>query len=229
MVEDVLRLLPPILAAIAAGAILGIDREMRGRPAGLRTHILVCVASAGLMLAPSHQQMWLDPTRAASEAVLDPTRMGQGIMTGIGFLGAGVIFRNGFTVHGLTTAAALWMAAGIGILFGLEFYAAGWLTTAVGALVLVALHWVDYRLPGDKLADTVIRYARGKELDVTALQARLESTGCTVREQGYRLLDGGLAVEQAVILKVRGRLDAFALGQAIQAIDGVVGLDIKPR
>ena len=94
-----------IIVALVAGALIGYERSYRGRPAGFRTHALVCMASAMLMLVTVYEAHWV---RDLGEARLDPTRMAQGIMTGIGFLGAGVIMQEGFSVRGLTTAASIW-------------------------------------------------------------------------------------------------------------------------
>ena len=106
------------------GALIGLERSFHGRPAGFRTHALVCVASALLMLVTVYQNEWM--TQVTIDAIrTDPTRMAQGIMTGIGFLGAGVIFKEGLTVRGLTTAASIWMTAAIGILVGIGFWFAG--------------------------------------------------------------------------------------------------------
>src|SRR4026207_1071391 len=108
------------LAALLAGALIGYERSYHGRPAGFRTHALVCTASSLLMLVTVYEAHWV---RATADLVrLDPTRMAQGIMTGIGFLGAGVIMKDGLSVRGLTTAASIWITAAIGILTGIGFY-----------------------------------------------------------------------------------------------------------
>ena len=99
-IEMILRL----VAALGAGACIGYERSFHGRPAGLRTHVLVCLASSLLMLVTVYEDEWV---RGSSEVRLDPTRMAQGIMTGIGFLGAGVIVKEGLNVRGLTTAASI--------------------------------------------------------------------------------------------------------------------------
>ena len=107
-----------LLAAILAGGLIGLERSFRGRPAGFRTHTLVCLASAVLMLVPDYEWQ-LAQLNATDSIRMDPTRMAQGIMTGIGFLGAGVIFKEGITVRGLTTAASIWITAALGILIGI--------------------------------------------------------------------------------------------------------------
>ena len=120
-------MLARIFGAVAIGALIGLERSFHGRPAGFRTHALVSVASALLMLVTVYQNEWM--TQVSLEAIrTDPTRMAQGIMTGIGFLGAGVIFKEGLTVRGLTTAASIWVTSAIGILIGIGF----WMPALIG-------------------------------------------------------------------------------------------------
>src|SRR6478672_4780153 len=117
-----------LLSAVLAGGLIGYERSYHGRPAGFRTHALVCTASSLLMLVTVYEAHWV---RAAADLVrLDPTRMAQGIMTGIGFLGAGVIMKEGLSVRGLTTAASIWITAAIGILAGIGF----WYPAGLGVL-----------------------------------------------------------------------------------------------
>jgi putative Mg2+ transporter-C (MgtC) family protein len=102
-----------LLAALVAGSLIGYERSFHGRPAGFRTHALVCTASSVPMLVTVYEAHWM---RASEHLVqIDPTRMAQGIMTGIGFLGAGVIIKEGLSVRGLTTAASIWITSAIGI------------------------------------------------------------------------------------------------------------------
>ena len=96
----------PILGAVVAGGLIGFEREWRGRAAGFRTHILVSLASALLMLAAMGQADWAFRALPDENIVTDPTRMAHGVLTGIGFLCAGVIFRTGFSIHGLTSAGS---------------------------------------------------------------------------------------------------------------------------
>ena len=112
--SDFWTVLLHLSVALVAGALIGIERSYHGRPAGFRTHALVCLASSLLMMVTLYQWKWL-PGVPMDTVRTDPTRMAQGIMTGIGFLGAGVIFKEGVTVRGLTTAASIWVTAAIGI------------------------------------------------------------------------------------------------------------------
>jgi uncharacterized membrane protein YhiD involved in acid resistance len=103
MGHDDLVIIGRVAGALVIGALIGFERTFHGRPAGFRTHSLVCIASAILMIVTVYQNQWM--TLLDHDAIrTDPTRMAQGIMTGIGFLGAGVIFKEGLIVRGLTTA-----------------------------------------------------------------------------------------------------------------------------
>jgi putative Mg2+ transporter-C (MgtC) family protein len=134
------------LAAILGGAI-GVERELRDREAGIRTHLLVSLGSALFTLVSAYG---FHEFLTSGDAVVraDPTRIAAQIVTGIGFLGAGAIIRDGLSVRGLTTAATLWVVAGIGMACGAGWYWAAVITTlftivALGPLRAVAYKWID--------------------------------------------------------------------------------------
>ena len=131
MTSDLLVIGRLLLAALLGGAI-GYERELHGRAAGLRTHILVCIGSALIMLTAEHL---FDVY--AGRAVIDPGHIAAQVVSGIGFLGAGTIMQSQGSVRGLTTAAGLWSAAGIGLAAGCGFYIGAFSATA---LVLIALY-----------------------------------------------------------------------------------------
>jgi len=148
-----------MLGAAAAGGLIGAEREYRASPAGFRTHILVSLSSALLMLGAVHQIHWLTDT--PEEIVrIDPVRMAHGVLTGIGFLCGGVIFREGLSVRGLTTAASLWTTAALGILFGVGFYLLAIGATVATLLVLAAADITERFLPQRRFAELKIRYRR---------------------------------------------------------------------
>jgi putative Mg2+ transporter-C (MgtC) family protein len=129
--EVVLRL---VVAAVLGGAI-GVERELREREAGLRTHLLVSVGAALFTLVSAYA--FTDFRYGLESGItLDPTRIAAQIVTGIGFLGAGAIIRQGLSIRGLTTAAGVWAVAAIGMAAGAGYYVAAFVTTAV---VLVGL------------------------------------------------------------------------------------------
>ena len=138
------RIVVSLLAALTAGGLIGLERSHRGRQAGFREHTLVCVATCQLMLIGVFD--WHSGAIVAHPYDVSASRIIQGIMTGIGFLGAGGIIKEGFSVRGLTTAASIWMTASIGILIGVEFYFPALVTTLLTLGALTLLRWLEERL-----------------------------------------------------------------------------------
>ncbi len=135
-----------VLAAVLGGAI-GLERELREREAGLRTHLLVSVGAALFTMISAYA--WTDWHFSNREGlVFDPTRIAAQIVTGIGFLGAGAIIRQGLSVRGLTTAATLWVVAAIGMASGVGYYEAALVTTALVLISLWPLRILAYRMSG---------------------------------------------------------------------------------
>ena len=132
------------LAAVLGGAI-GLERELREREAGLRTHLLVSVGAALFTLVSAYA--WTDWTFSTADGlVFDPTRIAAQIVTGVGFLGAGAIIRQGLAVRGLTTAASLWLVAAIGMAAGVGWWQAATIATAGALLTLWPLRAMAHRL-----------------------------------------------------------------------------------
>ena len=128
-----------ILLALGCGAAIGYERTKRYKEAGIRTHCIIAIASAILMILSKYGYndvaCVIDGTRTA-----DPARTAAQIITGIGFLGAAVIYKQGFSIHGLTTAAGIWATSGIGMILGAGMYAIGIFSTALILVVLFVLH-----------------------------------------------------------------------------------------
>jgi putative Mg2+ transporter-C (MgtC) family protein len=168
-----------LLAALALGGALGLERSYHGRPAGFRTHALVGLASGALMLVSVYESEWFHAT-GVLRTTIDPTRMAQGIMTGIGFLGAGVIMREGLTVRGLTTAASIWITAGIGILAGIGFYLPAMMTTVIALGALSGFRWIERNIRTEAYAQLVVSFIADRaprQDDVVAL----------IKEQGFSM------------------------------------------
>jgi len=175
-----------LVAALVAGGLVGLERSHRGRPAGFRTHALVCLASTLLMLVTVYGGHWI-PRATNVTLVLDPTRMAQGIMTGIGFVGAGAIIKEGFSVRGLTTAASIWATAAIGILAGVGFYFAAAVGTVLALGTLSLFRWVEARLPTESYASFMVRFKRGTAMPEAELRRLVSAHGFSVYNMSYRL------------------------------------------
>jgi len=218
----------PILAAIAAGGAIGLEREYQGRPAGIRTHILVCLASTILMLAAVYQVDWM--TGTPQEVIrIDPVRMAHGVLTGIGFLCAGVIFREGFTVRGLTTAASLWITSSLGILYGISLHGLAVAGTVATLFVLGGLRLFENRLPHQRHVDVVVRYRRETPVKETEFLALFARVGFQPDIVVHRLLAEGEGVELAATFQGAKQLDCQAINDALLSDPRVVAFELSPR
>lgn len=171
-------------AALAAGGAIGLERTFHGRAAGFRTYALVCMGSAMAVLIAVYPNGWL---RAGESNAGDLTRIVQGILTGIGFLGAGVIVKYGFSVRGLTTAASIWTTAVIGVLIGAGYY---WEAGASVLLVLGALsvfRRIEDRLDKENYAQVMLGVTREAGLSKPAIDALMAQAGLRVEEVSYGL------------------------------------------
>ncbi|MDQ0340151.1 putative Mg2+ transporter-C (MgtC) family protein [Caldalkalibacillus uzonensis] len=130
-----------LLLATLLGGLVGLEREQSNRPAGFRTHILVCVGSALIMLISIYGfEEYIKERSQYGYVVADPARLAAQVVSGIGFLGAGTILVHGFAIRGLTTAASLWVVAGIGLALGAGFYFGAILSTGLVLLSLIVLN-----------------------------------------------------------------------------------------
>jgi putative Mg2+ transporter-C (MgtC) family protein len=144
--QETVRVVIRMLAALLAGGIIGLQREVSGKAAGLRTHMLVCAGTTLFVLAAIDAGMEQDAL----------SRVIQGLVTGIGFLGAGAIMRTGVGIRGLTTASMIWVNAAIGVAVGGGEYRLAIIATGVTLLVLVVLtpveRWIERRTPAEPQA-----------------------------------------------------------------------------
>lgn len=143
-----------VLAAVLSG-IIGFEREFHGRAAGFRTHILLCVGSVLIMLTSMHIF-----DSYAGRVACDPARIAAGVVTGIGFLGAGTIMRSRASVRGLTTAASLWVVSGIGLAVGSGFYFAAVITTLIAMVTLMLFSRLEHTMIRKDWYKTIIIEAK---------------------------------------------------------------------
>jgi putative Mg2+ transporter-C (MgtC) family protein len=214
-------------AAWLAGSLIGAERSFHGRPAGFRTHALVCLASALLMLITAYQQDWF-PMAVNDTVRMDPQRMAQGIMTGIGFLGAGVIFKEGLSVRGLTTAASIWITAAVGILYGVGFYYPAILATLATIGTLALFRWIEERMPSQYYALHVLRFARAKTQPEGKVRKFINDHGFSVANMSYRLDDGGKVFEYRMSIRTIDQRNITRLVEGYRKREDVLEFRVSP-
>ncbi len=176
-IEIIIRLL---LGAIVGG-IIGFERSTHGRAAGFRTHLLVCVAGVLIMTVSEYYHylsLW-DP----SYIRVDPARLAAGAITGVGFLGAGVIVKSGLNIQGLTTAACLWIVSAIGLSIGSGLYVAGLVSFVITYLSLWLLRRIEDKMPRLSYKSmTIVMEGRGDEESVRSV---IEKCGASMGRIDY--------------------------------------------
>jgi putative Mg2+ transporter-C (MgtC) family protein len=177
-----------LLGALFLGMLVGYERSFHGRAAGMRTYGLVCMASAALTAFHAYVPYWFGGN-GVHVVVTDPTRVIQGVVTGIGFLGAGVIMKDGLSISGLTTAASIWASCAIGILVGVGFYSAAIALSITSAAVMVFVPRLENLLP--------VRRAVGVQMEFDIHDAPpIEVIKTMFNNWDYHLAEGSLQIKQ---------------------------------
>lgn len=207
-----------VFLAVLLGGLIGLERELHGRPAGLRTHVVVCLGAAGLILGAEFTQA----ARAGEGLVSDPDRMAAGIITGIGFLGAGAILREENLVRGLTTAGCIWFVAALGIVIGKQFYFLAVLLTAVALAVLTLFRCVEKRIPVLRFKDLVIRTAfdRWEEIQGECREILLKQ-GLEIEDKELTLDRKNGEVEFRLTIRLRKGEDKEPAVRELSGLSGV--------
>ena len=174
-----------VLGALLLGMLVGYERSYQGRAAGMRTYGLVCMASTALTILVGFSPMWYGGTATGASA--DPTRVIQGIVTGVGFLCAGLIVKDGLSIRGLTNAASIWAVSAVGILLGTGFYPAALVLAVLCAASMSFLRRLEARLPGRASLDVTVKFREGFAPDVDEVAHR----GAV---RGYHMLRESLTI-----------------------------------
>ncbi len=174
------------LGAILLGMVLGVERTMRGRAAGLRTYGLVAGASCAIMIIAGYPEFWFGGT-APESFYPDPGRVIQGIVTGIGFLCAGVIIKDGFSISGLSTAASIWLCSGIGILVGVGFYVAAIMVTLCSLLMLMAVSRFEKYVPQKVSYSVALVFKEGAKPDEKTFREQCLADGFAIPPNGINI------------------------------------------
>jgi putative Mg2+ transporter-C (MgtC) family protein len=213
-------LLRPLLALVAGG-LVGLERSFHGRAAGLRTYALVSFASA-LLVAIAQS---LDPGPGGNTNV---ARVIQGIVTGIGFLGAGVIVKEGFSVRGLTTAASVWVVSAIGVALGAGFLLEGAVAVVLTLMALSLLRIVEDRLQVQLYVHGRIAFRRHERRDEAWLRAFVKDHGFAITDLSYRLDGNADLLEYQIVMWSRDKDAMASLGHALLEDEAVSDFAISP-
>ena len=176
-----------LVGALLLGLVVGYERAYHGRAAGMRTYGIVCMASAALTVFAGYPDYWWGVHGGMSVVSVDPTRVVQGIVTGVGFLGAGVIMKEGLNINGLTTAASIWASSAIGVLVGVGFYPAAILLTLLSASLMMWGAKMETKLPSRRAVGVVLRFKSGECPPEKLVRE-------TMKPWGYAMADGSMHI-----------------------------------
>ena len=218
-----------LIGALFLGMLVGYERSYQGRAAGMRTYGLVCMASTAVTVFVGFAPLWYGGSDAPGAG--DATRVVQGVLTGVGFLCAGVIMKDGLNIKGLTTAASIWTVSAIGVLLGVGFYAAALVLAILCAACMSMLDRVEEKLPGRATLHVTLTFRQVHRPDIQEATAAAEA-------RGYRLLRHSLAITFAddrpvwqftVVAGERSRaMSPALLAQDLSSAEGIASFSIAP-
>jgi len=215
-----------LLIALIAGASIGLERSYHGRAAGARTYAIVCMASALPLVMLSWPADW--QTGGAHLLINAAPNIIQGILTGIGFLGGGVILREGFSVHGLTSAASIWATSAIGIVVGSGFPVPGIVATAITIAVLSVLKAYEDRAIAQHYLRCIVGYRVGSVEDEATLREMLVGLGFHIVDMTYRSSNKDGVFEYESFVWTRHRENTSRLAQMLRARAAVCSFTLEP-
>ncbi|MDD2545855.1 MAG: MgtC/SapB family protein [Burkholderiaceae bacterium] len=219
-----------LVGALLLGMLVGYERTYHGRAAGMRTYGLVCMASTALTVFVGYAHFWYGGT-APVAMTPDPTRVVQGVVTGIGFLGAGVIMKDGLSISGLTTAASIWAVSAVGVLLGVGLYGAALLLALLCALSMSFLHRLEDLLPMRTMLGVTLQFRAG-------LAPSEDQLVEAATRRGYQFMHNSVAIAQenghaiwkfnVVAVDRSQTLSPALLAQELSRIEDIVQFSIAP-
>lgn len=216
-----------LIGALAVGVLIGYERSFHGRAAGIRTYALVCVASCVLTVINAYPSHWFGGL-STPPTFADPTRVMQGIMTGIGFLGAGVIMKEGLSIRGLSTAASIWMTAAIGVVIGLGFYGAAISAAVITIALMSGVRSIETALPHTTIMHLALKFPREHTPDSGLLGELMEKYGWEVSDWTFQLAQEGTRYEYQMVLQARSPAKPIKLVEALSGLDGLLEYRLSP-
>jgi len=219
-----------LVGSLLLGFIVGYERSYHGRAAGMRTYGLVCVASCAVTVICGYPASWfggaaLLHNASAAIPMPDPTRVVQGIVTGVGFLGAGVIMKEGLNISGLTTAASIWAASVIGILVGIGFYAAAILLTLLSAGCMLYVSKLEQWLPSRHAIAITLRFQPDFMPQELAIKEAMLERGYEVAVGSFSINHQQRCQEWRFVAVALGRKTGQPLSQMSGDLTSLAGID----
>jgi putative Mg2+ transporter-C (MgtC) family protein len=222
--QDV-ELIIRILVGTALGAIIGYERDIHGRPAGLRTHALVALASATFMVVSTHLAYY-QGYREGDFTEIDGSRIAASVVSGIGFLAGGAILRTGLTIQGLTTAAGLWLVAAIGLCAGGGMYVESATATIVGVAALTILRRFEDK--DDRIRRRLLLTLTDGAVATDALVSKLARLDLFPTIEGWNL-EASMSLRQLTLGVRLPRVDGEArLVAALESEPGIARMQLEP-
>jgi putative Mg2+ transporter-C (MgtC) family protein len=210
-----------MVLAIVVGGAIGLEREIHGRPAGVRTHMMVCL-SAAIAIQASQGLIGAMADSESARLVYDPSRLAAGIVTGIGFLGAATVIRSGDIVRGITTGSCVWAVAVLGIVIGQQHYALA--IAGAGSMlgVLIAFNWI-FRWVTPVVYRRLVISGRGVEMAGVTSEVRdvLKREGVRTQDLTGKINPGARSFEVSFFVRCRNPLQAAGLLEQVGAVEGV--------
>ena len=216
-----------MVGALVTGLMIGYERSYHGRAAGLRTYSLVCMASTALTVVNGYPNMWYAGL-SDTPGVADPTRAIQGIMTGIGFLGAGVIMKEGFSIRGLSTAASIWVTAAIGVLIGVGFYVAALVGAICTVAVMTTARRIEHALPHQTALHLTLTYLHDQTPPAEEILTMLARHGFVARDWSFQLEDGGQTFQYQMALLAEREPAPMELLDTLSKTKTLAGFRLAP-
>lgn len=220
---EFLRVAFQIAVSMVCGIAIGLERSYNGRAAGTRTYTLVCLASTVVM-----QAILMLKSQQHLPGSIDVSRVIQGIMTGIGFLGAGVIVKDGFNVRGLTTAAAIWMASVVGTLAGIGMETLAICSALLTVFILVGYRHIEKIIPGKKYDHLSIKVTQAEFINEEAIEKILEECGFSIVDFSYKQSKEKKHLEYKLIIWTKDKRNNTVLAKKLYAMPGITEFGMSP-
>lgn len=205
-----------LILACLLGGVIGLERESLNRPAGLRTYTLVCMGSTLAMIVSLEMYYQFHTTVNA-----DPGRIAAQVVSGIGFLGAGTIMREGATVRGLTTAAGLWVVACIGLAVGAGMYLPAVVTTVLVLFILVYFVRFEYRITGLRENKAFVLNVEDKPGQIGRIGSKLGELGVLIKNIQLSRLEDSDELEVELLVHLPPGLDPTTVVEKLSVVEGV--------